>query len=107
MDIFVLSSESEQHPNALNEAMACGIPSIATRVGCVEDLLDQGRCGKIISPGDERALADAMMEYIENKDLRQDFGRAGLEQVHKNYCLEVMVRRYRKLYLEVAGRRRL
>jgi glycosyltransferase involved in cell wall biosynthesis len=103
LDIFVLSSDSEQHPNALNEAMACGVPSIATNVGCVEDLLDSGHCGIIIPPGDVKALEGAIRELVSNESLRKKYAKAGLQQVRANYSLDVMVERYRELYLRAAG----
>lgn len=99
LDIFVLSSDSEQHPNALNEAMACGVTSVATRVGCVEDLLDGGRCGVIIDPGDVEALASAIRELSVNESLRNDLAAAALEHVRDIYSLRIMIDKYRKLYL--------
>ncbi len=102
LDIFVLSSDSEQHPNALNEAMACGVASIATRVGCVEDLLDGGRCGKIIEPGDVDALALAIRDLATQESTRMALAEAGLNQVRDAYSLEVMLDHYEQLYLRVA-----
>lgn len=106
LDIFVLSSDSEQHPNALNEAMACGVVSIATRVGCVEDLLDGGRCGRIIEPGDVDGLAMALRELASDETHRRDISEAGLKHVRTHYSFDVMIGRYRELYLRVAGRAR-
>lgn len=106
LDIFVLSSDSEQHPNALNEAMACGVASIGTRVGCVEDLLDGGRCGKIIEPGDTDGLETAVRELASDESLRRNFAEAGLKHVRSHYSLDVMIDRYRKLYLRAARRAR-
>lgn len=103
LDIFVLSSNSEQHPNALNEAMACGVPSISTRVGCVDDLLDNGRCGRIIEPGDEKELASALKQLIEDEPLRRKLSAAGLDQVKTHYSLEVMVKRYQTLYFRLCS----
>jgi glycosyltransferase involved in cell wall biosynthesis len=105
LDIFVLSSDSEQHPNALNEAMACGVSSIGTRVGCVEDLLDSGRCGKIVPPGDVDRLEIALRELASNECLRLNMAEAGLKHVRAHYSLEGMLRRYRALYLKWALRR--
>jgi len=104
VDVFVLSSDSEQHPNALNEAMACGVASIATRVGCVEDLLDGGRCGKIIEPADVDGLVCAIRELANNESLRQNFADLGLNQVRDAYSLEVMLKHYKQLYRQTAGR---
>jgi len=106
LDLFVLSSDSEQHPNALNEAMACGIASVGTRVGCVEDLLDGGRCGIIIEPGDETALATAISALAQNQTLRRQYAEAGLQHVRDNYSLSVMLGRYRELYCRAAGKKR-
>jgi len=103
LDMFVLSSDSEQHPNALNEAMACGIPCISTRVGCVEDLLDSGKCGMIIEPNDEEALANSIEKLLCDDNFRHALARAGLEQVQKHYCLEVMLKRYEELYFRASG----
>jgi glycosyltransferase involved in cell wall biosynthesis len=106
LDIFVLSSDSEQHPNALNEAMACGIASIGTRVGCVEDLLDGGRCGRIIEPGDTDGLETALRELASDESLRRNFAETGLKHVRSHYSLDVMLGRYRELYLRAARRAR-
>lgn len=102
LDIFVLSSDSEQHPNALNEAMACGVASIATQVGCVDDLLDRGRCGRIIQPGDENGLVSALGALVEDEQLRCQIADAGLKHVQTNYSLDVMIQRYKSLYLSAA-----
>jgi glycosyltransferase involved in cell wall biosynthesis len=104
LDIFVLSSDSEQHPNALNEAMACGVASISTRVGCVEDLLDNGRCGKIIEPGDVEGLAMAIRDLSTSESLRESFSEAGLLQVRVAYSLEVMLKKYKDFYMIAANR---
>lgn len=104
LDVFVLSSDSEQHPNALNEAMACGVASISTRVGCVDDLLDGGRCGRIVAPGDEAGLAEALAALARDDGLRRELGRAGLGRVREHYSLDVMLGRYRDLYRRAAAR---
>ena len=106
LDIFVLSSDSEQHPNALNEAMACGLASIATNVGCVEDLLDSGQCGIIIPPGDAMSLEKGLRDLFSNERLRQKYAEAGLKHVQTNYSLDVMVNRYRDLYQKAARKGR-
>ncbi|OEU62926.1 MAG: hypothetical protein BBJ57_05260 [Desulfobacterales bacterium PC51MH44] len=106
LDIFVLSSNSEQHPNALNEAMARGIASIGTRVGCVEDMLDGGRCGRIIEPGDVDGLEAAIRELASDESLRRNFAEAGLKHVRSHYSLDMMIGRYRELYLRAARRAR-
>lgn len=98
LDVFILSSDSEQHPNALNEAMACGIPSIGTRVGCVEDLLDGGRCGVIIEPGDVDGLTRTLRNYLTDSELRQSYANLGLQHILENYTLELMLQRYREMY---------
>ena len=102
LDIFVLSSDSEQHPNALNEAMACGIASISTNVGCVRDLLDNGNCGIIIEPGREDQLYTALKELIDDQNKRIQLSKNGYQQVLKNYSLDIMLKNYRAMYLSVA-----
>ena len=105
LDVFVLSSDSEQHPNALNEALACGVPSVATRVGCAADLLDGGRCGRIIRPGQVHELTDALRELAQDRPLRHALGEAGMNYVRAHFSLDVMVRKYHDLYLRAARRK--
>ena len=104
LDVFVLSSDSEQHPNALNEAMACGLACIATRVGCVEELLDGGRCGPIVSPGDVDGLVAALDDLLADETRRRRFASAGRRRVCTCYSLETMVAAYEKMYRRLAGR---
>jgi len=98
LDVFVLSSDSEQHPNALNEAMACGVACVATRVGCVEELLDNGRCGRIIPPGDVDGLVAALNELIADPELRARLASAAVSRVCRHYSLTRMIEAYSHLY---------
>jgi glycosyltransferase involved in cell wall biosynthesis len=64
-DLFVLASLHENLPAVLAEAMATGLPSVATRVGGVEELIDRPDAGTLVDPGDSRALAGAIREALE------------------------------------------
>jgi len=103
LDVFVLSSDSEQHPNALNEAMACGVPSIATRVGCVEELLDDGRCGRIIPPGDLPALVAALRERIDDPVTGGTLADAARRRACERYSNETMLAAYDRMYRRLSA----
>ena len=98
LDVFVLSSDSEQHPNALNEAMACGLACVATRVGCVEELLDEGRCGKIVPPGEQRPMADAIGRFASDASARRESGSAARRRACERYSVGTMLTAYDGLY---------
>jgi glycosyltransferase involved in cell wall biosynthesis len=66
LDVLVLCSDNEGLPVSLIEALAAGVPVIATRVGGVPDLLEGGRLGRIVSPGNEMALAEAIDAAIDD-----------------------------------------
>lgn len=106
LDIFALTSDSEQHPNALTEAMACGLPCVATRVGGVPELLDGGRCGRIVEPGDRRGLAAALHDVALAPDRGRALGEAARVRACEHYSLERMIDRYEALYtrLSTGGR---
>ena len=105
LDVFALTSDSEQHPNALNEAMASGVPAVATRVGCVEELLDGGRCGRIVEPGDERGLTDALAQMVADAGLRETFAAAGRGRACEHYSMNAMLAAYGRMYQSVARSR--
>lgn len=76
MDVFVLPSLSEGTSNALLEALATGLPVVATNVGESAKLLDHGRCGMLVPAGDEGALSGAIERLLRDADLRADFAAA-------------------------------
>ncbi len=84
-DVFVLPSYREGMPRSILEAMAMEIPVIATNIrGCREEVVDR-KTGILIPPGDVKALEQAMIELIENKDMRIEFGRNGRKRVEKYF----------------------
>jgi glycosyltransferase involved in cell wall biosynthesis len=103
-DLFVLPSDSEQNPNALLEAMATGLPCVATDVGGVGELLDGGRCGRIVPPGDIHSLAAAIGELLADESLRRRLGAAARQRACQEYHLEKMIAAYERLYRRLAGR---
>ncbi|MEW6265745.1 MAG: glycosyltransferase family 4 protein [Thermodesulfobacteriota bacterium] len=101
---LVLSSAWEGSPNVIIEAMAAGLPVAATRVGGVEELVQDGRTGLLVPPGDSPRLAEALLAILKNQPLREDLGRAGRAWVLANHSLEAMVRRTEQVILSAARR---
>jgi len=84
-DIFVFPSLSEMMPRAVIEALLAGKPIIASGVDGILDLIQNGRTGLLVQPGNEEELANAICELIENPSLANALGSAGQENVI-NYC---------------------
>ena len=107
MDVFAISSDFEGSPLALIEAMAQGVPIVATRVGGVPDILGGDEvCGLLVPPGDPGSLADALLRVFRDPVLRQDLGSAGVERAGSEYTFDRVVERWESLYTELADRAR-
>ncbi len=102
-DIFVLPSLQEGMPNALLEAMACGLPPVATRIGGVEDIIQDEYNGILVKPEDAYDLAEGIIRLIEDEELRKRISENAYRTIKKNYSLESVVPKYIKLYRELLG----
>lgn len=105
LDVYVLSSESEGMSNTILEAMASGRPVIATAVGGNPELVVDGETGLLVPPNDPPAMAAAITKLLGEPQLRKQMGESGRRRVEEKFSLEVMVRNYAKVYLEVFSRR--
>jgi len=103
MDVFVLPSYSEGFPRTCLEAMAMKKPIIVTDVGANKELIKNGRNGFIIPPKKPKILAQKILEFIENRSLIEEWGRANRKIVEKNYTLMHEVKRLERIYEEVLG----
>ena len=95
--LLVLASRTEALPNVVLEAMAAGLPVVATRVGGVPEMVVPGLTGWLVPPGDAPALAAALSQVLGDRDTRRAMGRAGRERALQDFSLEVMTRRYEDL----------
>lgn len=97
-DLIVLASHQEGFPNVLLEAMAAGRPVVATRVGGVPEIVQDGVTGMLVPPGDPERLAAAILHVLSDGERARAMGRRGLELVRERFSLEAMVRSYERLY---------
>ncbi|MCE0763117.1 glycosyltransferase [Pseudonocardia kujensis] len=89
IDVVTLSSFTvECFPMAILEAMARGLPAVATAVGGVPEMIDDGRTGHVVPPRDPRALADALLKVIGDPSVRASMGAAGRRRVEELFTLE-------------------
>ena len=102
-DVFVLASLWEGMPNVVLEAMAAGVPVVATRVEGTVDLIEQGETGLLVMPRDVPGLASAIQRLLDEPALAQRLGHAAQERVRVQFPLEAMVRRHEELYAELLG----
>ena len=97
-DIFALSSRYEGMPNVVLEAMAASLPVVATAVGAVSEMIEDGREGLLISPGNPESFATALDRLAWNGDLRRVMGARGKEKAGKRFRLEETVASLEGLY---------
>jgi glycosyltransferase involved in cell wall biosynthesis len=96
VDVVVLPSESEGLPVSLIEALAHGVPAVATDVGGVAELLGDG-CGELVPPRDPAALAAALARLLSSPELRTGQGRAGRARIEQEFAVDGVVARFREL----------
>jgi glycosyltransferase involved in cell wall biosynthesis len=103
-DVFALSSDSEQFPISLAEAMAAGLPAVATAVGDVAQMVADDNKPLIVDAGDDAAFAAALDSLAERPDLRRAIGRANRQKASAEYDEAGMIARYAGLYEEAISR---
>lgn len=100
-DIFVLSSLWEGLPYVVIEAMMSGLPVVATNVGGVSELVDDGITGFLVPPKDPYALADAIKKLIDDPKLRKKMGDLGRKKALDSFTLNKMLSQIWQVYYEV------
>jgi glycosyltransferase involved in cell wall biosynthesis len=118
MDILVLSSNNEGTPVSILEAMACGVPVVATDVGGVKEIIMQDwewttnrwhttptphPRGLLVNPQDAQMLAAAVKKLIDNEPHRRELGQAGPSYVKKVHHIKRLISDMEKLYLQITG----
>lgn len=98
MDIFVLPSLGEGISNTILEAMASGLPVIATDVGGNGELVDAGVTGMLVPPASPEAMAQALLKYFEDNALAQAHGAAGRAKIEAQFSMTAMVHGYVEVY---------
>lgn len=97
-DAYVLPSLSEGMPNALMEAMATGLPCVATRVGGVTDIMSDNVEGLLVEPGAPGPLAAALAEILDDRQVAERLGRAARARMERDFSVERSVKAYDALF---------
>jgi glycosyltransferase involved in cell wall biosynthesis len=97
-DIYVQSSHQEGLPNSVLEAMACGLPVVATRVGGTEELVVDGDNGLLVPPGDAGCLAAALSRLLQDGDARRRMGQRSRARILACYELSCVLEQLEHLY---------
>ncbi len=98
LDCFALPSLAEGISNTILEAMACGLPVVATRVGGNPELIEDGMTGRLVPQANAEAMAGALFHYYDDPVLARRHGRAGRQLVLQRFSLDRMVSDYLSLY---------
>lgn len=104
--VLALTSRLEAMPNAVLEAMACGLPVVSVRVGALPEMVEAAGAGVLAPVGDHEALAQAMLRVLGNSELARSQGRAGRLAAEKDFSLAAMAQSHEQVFHRVlAGRR--
>jgi glycosyltransferase involved in cell wall biosynthesis len=98
LDVAVLCSRREGSPLALLEYMAGGAPIVASDVGGIPEILEDGVSGLLVAPSDPSALAGALQRVLDDRELARRLGEAARARQRSEYDLDVVVARLQELY---------
>jgi glycosyltransferase involved in cell wall biosynthesis len=105
IDLFVLPSRTEGLPNVALEAFAAKKPVVASAVGGVSEVVEEGVSGCLVPPGRPDLLADAIAKMLSDPERMQAMGRAGCERVRKDFTFEAQTEKLEGIYRKVIGGR--
>lgn len=105
-DIFVLPSRSEACSNALLEAMASGLPIVATQVGGNPSLVEHEATGLLVPPADPAALAEAIIRLIDEPAFAAELAARGRDRIRSEFGMDLMMARIEAVYEQALGRHR-
>jgi glycosyltransferase involved in cell wall biosynthesis len=97
-NLFILPSYAENLPYSLLEAMAAGLPVISTPVGAIPEVIEDGRNGFLIPPGDYQALAEKILLILGNAELQSAMSRANRGKIRKEYLPELAASHFDCIY---------
>jgi len=103
LDLFVLPSLGEGISNTILEAMATGLPIIATRVGGNPELVDEGINGHLVSAGDPKAIANVLGDLVDRPEDIHRMGQASAKRIKNDFCWDRTVGEYLTVYDELLG----
>lgn len=101
-DLFVLPSLGDAYPTVLMEAMAAGLPVVSTRVGGIPEIVEDGRTGRLVPPGDAAALAKAISGLLDSPGEREALGRAARAEAERRFSTKTWVERLGEVYEQAA-----
>lgn len=105
-DAAVLSTDSEGSPLSVMEYMDAGLPVVATRVGGIPDLIDDGVEGLLVEPRDPAGLGEAIARVLADPEEARRMGDRGRARRRREFDIDVMVANLQDLYVELYGRTR-
>ncbi len=103
-DLFLLPSEEEAFGLAALEAMSCGVPVIATKVGGVPEVVEDGRSGFLLAPGDVQGMARAALDLLSDRERHDEFRQAARRRAVAHFDASLIVPQYEAYYREVSGK---
>jgi glycosyltransferase involved in cell wall biosynthesis len=103
LDLLVLPSFTEGMPNVVLEALAAGVPVVATAVGGTPEVIEDGVSGRLVPPGDAAALRQAIRAVLESEDGGKGLGRRGRERVLRHFSFAAQAERYQELFKELGA----
>jgi len=101
VDAFILSSKREGVPMSILEAMAAGLPIIATNVGGIPEIVKDGENGILVPPQDQNSLANAICRVLDDSEFAANLANRARISVEQSYSIQAITESYTKIYLSI------
>ncbi len=103
-DLVLLPSEKESFGLVLLEAMACGVPAVASDAGGIPEVVEHGKTGFLSPVGNTDEMADYAIGLLQDDAMYESFSKSGLERVQKHFCGCKIVKEYEEIYRQITGK---